>query len=51
MFRVNLDNATFNFIISIPKLEFTGKYNLKIKILGIFYFYIKKYSTNNKARL
>lgn len=31
--RANLDNATFDFIINIPKLEFTGKYTLKIKIL------------------
>jgi hypothetical protein len=32
-FRANLDNATFDFIINIPKLEFNGKYTLKIKIL------------------
>jgi hypothetical protein len=28
-----LDNATFDFIINIPKLSFVGKYTLKIKIL------------------
>lgn len=32
--KVNLDNGTFNFIISLPKLEFTGKYTLKMRILG-----------------
>ncbi|KAG5675665.1 hypothetical protein PVAND_005552 [Polypedilum vanderplanki] len=31
--RANLDNTTFDFIITIPKLEFVGKYTLKIKIL------------------
>lgn len=31
--RANLENVTFDFIINIPKLEFVGKYTLKIKIL------------------
>ena len=37
--KVNLDNGTFNFIISLPKLEFTGKYTLKMRILGEFFGY------------
>jgi hypothetical protein len=33
--KVNLNNGTsFNFIIGLPKLEFTGKYQLKMRILG-----------------
>lgn len=31
--RVNLDNATFEFIISIPRLDFVGKYGMRLKIL------------------
>lgn len=31
--RANLDNATFDFIITIPRLDFVGKYTLKLKIL------------------
>jgi len=31
--KVNLEVPTFDFIINIPKLEFVGKYSLKIRIL------------------
>lgn len=31
--RVNLDNTTFEFILTLPKLEFVGKYNVKMRIL------------------
>jgi len=31
--KVNLENVTFDFIINLPKLEFVGKYSLKIRIL------------------
>lgn len=31
--RVNLQNTTFDFIITLPRLEFTGKYQLKLRIL------------------
>lgn len=35
LFRANLQNLTFNFIITLPKLVFKGKYSLKMKILVI----------------
>lgn len=28
-----MDNGTFDFIITLPKLDFIGKYSLKIRIL------------------
>lgn len=28
-----MDNTTFSFIITLPKLEFKGKYSLKMKLL------------------
>lgn len=28
-----MDNTTFEFIITLPKLEFVGKYNVKMRIL------------------
>lgn len=32
-FRANLNNLTYNFIITLPRLEFKGKYSLKMKLL------------------
>lgn len=31
--RVNLENTTFDLLLTLPKLEFEGKYDLKMKIL------------------
>ena len=28
-----MDNTTFEFILTLPKLEFLGKYNVKMRIL------------------
>lgn len=33
--RVNLNEPTFDFIIHLPRIEFRGKYDLKVKILLI----------------
>ena len=33
--RVNLNEPTFDFIIHLPKLEFKGKYDLKVRIVLI----------------
>jgi len=30
--KANVDDITFDFITSIPKLDFKGKYNLKVKV-------------------
>lgn len=31
--RVNLENTTFDLLLTLPKLEFVGKYDLKMKLL------------------
>ncbi|CAO1314672.1 unnamed protein product [Diamesa serratosioi] len=33
--KMNLQNTTFEIIISLPRLEFTGKYNIKIRVLVV----------------
>lgn len=33
-YRVNLNEPTFEFLISLPRLEYKGKYDLKV-ILGV----------------
>lgn len=30
--RANIEDVTFDFITYIPKLDFKGKYNLKVKV-------------------
>lgn len=30
--RANIDDITFDFITILPKLDFKGKYNLKVKV-------------------
>lgn len=32
-FRVNLNEPTFDFIIHLPRIEFKGKYDLKIRVV------------------
>lgn len=32
-FRANLNDLTFDFIIHLPRLEFQGKYDLKVRIV------------------